>query len=41
LIDEQETERSDSGYKEKILRGSKQKLELRNMEFDCRKRIKV
>jgi hypothetical protein len=41
LSDGRETERSDSGYKENILRGSKRKLELRNMEFDYRKRIKV
>ena len=32
------TERSDLRYKEKILGSSQRKHELRNKEFDCRKR---
>ena len=38
IDDGRETERSDLGYKEKILRSSERKLKLRNKEFDCRKR---
>ena len=38
LIDGRETERSDLRYKEKILGSTQGKLELRNKEFDYKKR---